>query len=205
MNRIQRLTHHQQTVDPYLPDIRRLLEAIIPAGDKVVIVGNGALAALLIRDEEICQVDGYSTGGNGDGSSSEISRPTERAALENTDDEHRATIDFVHLRVIAAQRNLQRAADAARFLVGAIADAQRLGEKLQGRQADRHIGSGDCQACDRPCSGARDDRLRSGYCTACYWRWVRGADTSGTRPDRAYFERLTSAWDAPPERDAADG
>lgn len=194
MNRIQRLTQHQQSVDPYLPDIRRLLEAIIPAGDKVVIVGNGALAALLIRDEEIAATDGYSSGGSGDGSSSEVSRPTERAALENVDDEHRATIDFVHLRVIAAQRNLRGAADAARFLVGAIADAQRLGEKLQGRQADRHIGSGDCQACDKPCSGALNDRLRGGYCDACRKRWERQ-----DRPDRAYFERLTPAWDAPPE------
>ena len=89
----------------------------------------------------------------------------------------------------------------ALVMVGAIADAQRMITNHIGRQADRHIGSGFCRACKRPCSGALNDRLRTAYCEACYKRWKRGADAEGNRPDRAYFERLTPAWDAPPEQD----
>ncbi len=211
MNRIQRLTQHQAEVDPWIPDLVRQLEALLPVGYKQVVVGKGLLAALLIRDEEIAtDPDGYPSGGNGGGGGSEISRPTEQAGIHfSADVDERGNVippptpvvDFVHGRAEAAKRNLRESADAAKFMVGAIADAQRMITNHIGRQADRHIGSGFCRACKRPCSGALNDRLRSAYCEACYKRWKRGADAEGNRPDRAYFERLTPAWDAPPEQD----
>lgn len=33
---------------------------------------------------------------------------------------------------------------------------------------ERRASGGDCLACNRYCSGAHDDRLRSGLCVACY-------------------------------------
>ncbi len=44
-------------------------------------------------------------------------------------------------------------------------------------------GSGDCQACGRQVSGSGNDRLRRGYCPACYRAWRRAG-----RPDRSEFE-----------------
>ena len=40
-----------------------------------------------------------------------------------------------------------------------------------------------CQACDREVAGTPKDRIRSGYCMACYARWTRQG-----RPYRATFE-----------------
>jgi len=197
-HREQRLATQQAWVEQYTPDLRRILAASLPAGVKLVVVGDGSLAALLIRDEELGTSDGYPSSTMGDGGSGEVSRPTERMALDNCDTELQPMVDYVHRSTEAARRALTHAADHARLAISAAAEANRMATKHAGRQADRHIGSGDCQACDRPCSGARDDRLRSGYCAACYMRWTR----LGKATDRAGFERATPAWDQPREQEA---
>lgn len=43
-------------------------------------------------------------------------------------------------------------------------------------------GQGTCPACDQFCSGAHNDRLRAGWCPACYRAWIRAG-----RPDRNDF------------------
>lgn len=45
-------------------------------------------------------------------------------------------------------------------------------------------GAGDCNACGKFCSGARSDRIVSGYCDPCLRAWIRAG-----RSDRAEFER----------------
>lgn len=42
----------------------------------------------------------------------------------------------------------------------------------------------DCAACERPVAQTPTDRLRAGYCAACYRAWLRDG-----RPDRFTFER----------------
>jgi hypothetical protein len=55
-----------------------------------------------------------------------------------------------------------------------------------GTARDKHrAGAGACLACGAWCPGTEHERLRSGYCTACYHRWRR----SGA--DRAAFEHAT--------------
>ncbi len=58
------------------------------------------------------------------------------------------------------------------------------------RQSGQHagaltglLGCGDCGACNRHLAGSGNDRLRSGYCPACYRAWRRAA-----QPDRSEFE-----------------
>ena len=57
--------------------------------------------------------------------------------------------------------------------------------------ATGRVGSlaGDCSACDRPVAGTPNDRIRSGYCPACYQAWRRLG-----MPDRAAFEQQRAPW-----------
>lgn len=43
-----------------------------------------------------------------------------------------------------------------------------------------------CEACDREVAGTPKDRIRSGYCEACYHRWTRRG-----RPARTQFRNET--------------
>lgn len=43
-------------------------------------------------------------------------------------------------------------------------------------------GAGSCQACHAVVTGTANDRIKSGFCTACYAAWLRQG-----RPDRAEF------------------
>lgn len=54
-------------------------------------------------------------------------------------------------------------------------------------------GAGACLACHTDVSGAAHDRLRSGYCAACYRAWDRAG-----RPERAVWERERRAYLAQP-------
>lgn len=45
-------------------------------------------------------------------------------------------------------------------------------------------GQGNCEVCDHIAPGTDTDRLRSGFCGACYKAWDRAG-----RPDRAQFKR----------------
>jgi len=47
--------------------------------------------------------------------------------------------------------------------------------------ADRVV---HCEACKREVAATRSDRLRSGYCSACYTRWIRE-----NKPYRGTFEQ----------------
>lgn len=55
-------------------------------------------------------------------------------------------------------------------------EAERL-VWLVDHRADERVGrvvvGGDCEGCDRYCTGAANDRRKSGLCTACYPAWLR--------------------------------
>lgn len=57
--------------------------------------------------------------------------------------------------------------------------ARRLSSPLSRSETG---GAGTCQACERDVTGSAVDRLKSGYCPACYIAWGRAG-----RPDRAQF------------------
>lgn len=71
---------------------------------------------------------------------------------------------------------------------GAITEAHAelsiLAAPLTRRDPPKRTNMVDCEACDRPVANTPDDRLRSGYCTACYHAWRRQG-----MPDRVQFER----------------
>lgn len=82
---------------------------------------------------------------------------------------------FAHLAEMAGiARSVTRKLD---FVVSVYARTDRL-----------KGGAGDCAACTRLVTGAPDDRLRAGYCAACYMAWIRAG-----HPDRVAFEHTREA------------
>lgn len=102
---------------------------------------------------------------------------TSRRALERVD----ALLDVV---------GAVRPADLAQCAGLAVAILRRLDfiTHQEARERGRQHTGGDCGACGRYCSNAPDDRIRSGYCAACYHAWRRTDEGSG-RMDRLAFER----------------
>jgi hypothetical protein len=86
--------------------------------------------------------------------------------------------DTHHERTQRAFRHLEAAAEALRHLSSTLDEIDRHSH------VRREDPAGHCQACSRWVEGTEADRVRSGYCPACYRAWLR-AD----RPDRARFER----------------
>ncbi len=87
---------------------------------------------------------------------------------------------------LAEALGVLRQVDRRRQYVLSAADA------LRGRQST----VGVCAACGRTVARTKDDRLRGGYCEACYKAWNRAS-----RPDRAAFQhRRRKVWEveAPP-------
>jgi len=60
--------------------------------------------------------------------------------------------------------------------------------------------SGPCGCCEREVSGSPADRMRSGYCTACWWAWRREG-----RPERFGFEVRRRSWLAEQGRREGEG
>lgn len=118
---------------------------------------------------------GYPASTLGDGGSrgSDGTSSTERAALQDSrwrlvDSRLVALMDLWHLT------GLQLAA----LLSDVVAHAEAEGLR------PRPAGAGDCRRCNEYCSGAANDRLRVGYCHACYMAWRRTGSV-----DRATFDR----------------
>ena len=141
------------------------------------------LLELLRRDEETAEVDGYGSGASDGGRSSDISRPTETAALSTY-----VARDEVHLVVEQVCAEMSELHGLARRMGRSVEALFNAGDKMRGRVSSL---GGMCQACGREVAGTDADRLRSGYCHADYARWLRAG-----RPDRPAFERATPAHDA---------
>jgi hypothetical protein len=141
--------------------------------------------------------DGYGTGQSEVSvSTSDVSRPVEAAVVaaaggdENdpdTWDDHR--IDSTLKTILALFEHLGcglvhlMAVDRKREYLFAL-DGER-----RGRESSLQ---GNCACCDRPVTGAANDRLRGGYCDACRMAWERdgrpGADPQEPGNARARWE-----------------
>lgn len=144
--------------------------------------------------------DGYPTSSRGGGAhSSEVARPTETAAVRlgakadedvadgeevqpDTWEEHE--LDLVAKALDDAFAQLAEMAGVAKAMTRKLDFVVSVYAKANQRAA----GAGDCQACDRVVTGTPNDRLRAGYCAACYMAWDRAG-----RPDRVAFEATREA------------
>lgn len=150
--------------DRQMEYIRRLVDKLQDAGP-----------ALFQRDRETGQCDGFpasSLGGDGRGGSEGSS--TENAALAD----HRH--DVIHDDAVACRTNVDLGIE---HLLNAVRNTQHAASKSTDHIAD-HGPGGTCLACLREVKGTSVDRIRSGYCPACYRAWLRDG-----KPDRLRFER----------------
>lgn len=144
--------------------IRRLVDRLQDAGP-----------ALFQRDRETAQRDGFpaaSLGGDGRGGSEGSS--TENAALGDV------RFDVIHDDALACRTNVDLAIAS---LQNALRNTQHAKSKSTEKLSD-HGPGGTCLACLREVQGTAVDRIRSGYCFACYRAWLREG-----KPDRLRFER----------------
>lgn len=150
--------------------------------------------------------DGYGAGGGGPKvtSEAELTRPENAAnvrafagsgSVEDDDRTPTPSPDWV-------VANLGEAFRALKAGKAQIRKAERIFRQVDGR-ADSRVGrqptsGGICAACQRSVSGAVDDRIRSGYCEACYSAWRRwqqrwiAARSQDMAADRLAFEHWRS-------------
>lgn len=159
-----------------------------PAARKLMERRDRALAILGRLDDKCCAElgrrargaprDGYpsSTGGEGV-STSEVARPTEVSAI--------AAIESTWADPVgdAISEIFTTMAEAVGLLL--VIDDQRgyvlaTGDDKRGRVSSL----GSCSCCARDVACTPDDRLRAGFCEACYRAWTRAS-----RPERGAFIR----------------
>ena len=129
---------------------------------------------------------GSSLGGSGHGS--DISDPTGRQAL--TEDPAAMFLARLARYADAEPRKLRPLADeVASWRARTVRDLDRKPTLVAGR----------CQACEIGVSGKVNDRIKSGYCEACYKAWCRAG-----RPERATYERTRPNWDEAAEVDGGE-
>lgn len=119
--------------------------------------------------------DGMPAGGAGGGRGSEVSRPTEQAAtarvlLAPPADPIARLITGIFARLGEASTALAPLEHSLQVVRGYGATAERRESSLQG----------DCLCCQRPVAGSDIDRLKAGFCPACYTAWLRARNE---RPD----------------------
>lgn len=133
---------------------------------------------------ELTLPDGYPGGGTERTSGGDTSRPTEASylAIEGRIESREGDDEARRVGMAAVENSLA-------VIGGAItqihAELSILAAPLTRTDPPKRTNMVDCQACDRPVANTPDDRLRSGYCTACYHSWRRQG-----MPDRPHFERM---------------
>lgn len=142
-----------------------------------------------IVDCDMRIADGLSRTGDNTGRSGDVSRPTERAALRLAGKEEELNPDGSVKReaepdtweeyerdpvaeaIVECLANLAEAAGhlkQAKRKIPVITDA---GAKLRNRKDSID----QCLCCDTDVLGTREDRLKAGFCAACYEAWRRTA------------------------------
>jgi hypothetical protein len=124
-------------------------------------------------------IDGYSASTTSDGRGGNELTSVEAGA--NRTVFGKPELDKIHDHAFHAVTFLVEAAGNLGALEGRLDAIDKL--SAPDRKSET-TGPGYCQACATFCTGAGDDRLRSGYCDACRKAWDRG----GRKP-RAEFER----------------
>lgn len=136
------------------------------------------LITALTRDRSgATAIDGYPTSTLGDGRGGDITGGGTTANRAFTKEQH----DKIHEHTQQAIASLTEAA-------GHLAVIERRLDLIDTistpTPAADTAGTGSCQACDEHCPGTGEDRLRSGFCPACFKAWCRAG-----RPDRFTFKR----------------
>lgn len=169
--------------DSILEDIKSFTESVL----------------LDIVDCEMRIADGLARSGDAvGGRSGDVSRPTERAALrlagreEEYDEEGNVKReaepdtwvenerDVVGEAILEFMVELKEAAAHLRIARRKIPVVVDAGARLRGRKDSID----QCLCCDRDVLGTREDRLKAGFCEACYKAWRRLG-----MPDRFAFIR----------------
>ena len=126
-------------------------------------------------------IDGWPAGGSGMGST-EKSDPTLMAVVKRVSghveiDHRQRSAELCAMAVAEAFEAMRRAHQALEVFVN-------VEEKERGRQSTLT----ECECCQDAVAGVGGDRIRSGYCPACYQAWNRTRDDQGHRMDRVRFE-----------------
>lgn len=145
---------------PSLRTLERKLEEIRRTCSRI---SHDDLVELWRRAEQASEADGYPASSMGPGIRSSGDSSTETAAL--ADD----VPDEVVTALAEAYAEVSEAHGLMRRVDRRLVFAKAVGESHRGRQAS----GGDCVCCERFCSGAPDDRLRSGFCPSCKTAWGR--------------------------------
>lgn len=143
------------------------------------------LPSLLASDSHSAVPDGFPSGGEGGPRGSDISRPTENAVLsrfrvvdpETGRMEQREPVDLVHRWIGEVSTEMD---EIAGHVSAVTSKLRQLDGYVTGKAAKS---GGTCQACLRWVEMTPSDRIRSGYCPACFMAFVRAG-----RPDRYAFE-----------------
>ena len=137
------------------------------------------------RSEFDAGSDGFGDGNSG-GRSSDVSRPTERTALALLEtrfvmDPQMRAIEIIRNETLAIRASALRI-EKAKSVIVHITDGRR----------GRETTLGTCNACERTdVANTGSDRIKSGYCPACYMAWRREG-----QPDRLIFEMRRHAVEA---------
>lgn len=149
------------------------------------------------RAVELMQPDGYPSGGGEQVSGGGVGRPVEAAVLgrEGLSDSRLRTemvrdhetgqlveVEVLHVRGL---RSIDDALRAAEESIGALeVAASQMVAPLVEKDPPPRTNLTECEACGRTVAGTPEDRLRAGFCTSDYHRWLRAG-----RPDRTVFVR----------------
>lgn len=126
-------------------------------------------------------IDGYPSGTGGGNSSNEISNPTLASVIRSMTQHPTADPRQVAARAVAF--HIAVAEEHAEAAYRATQAFEASGESDRGRDTS----VSECSCCDGTVTGLGNDRLRAGYCSACYAAWSRTRTERG-RMDRLAFE-----------------
>ena len=136
------------------------------------------LGELERRGRETAAPDGFPSGGDGTGRASSTTSGTERAALQRFG---RVRPDATYLAFLSMRNNLDKVWEQLIRIEDAWISVQVSDAQKRERQTSLAI----CEACGRDdVTNVGEDRIRSGYCPACYQAWNRAG-----RQDRVVFEQ----------------
>lgn len=169
----------------------RLAQSVVAVREVVSRLEAGILAELVRHDEVAVEHDGYpSRSGGGGGGAPAVTVPDEHG------DPDSVTVTFTEAAVFARGDDHRRdpIGDAVRYIEAALpAVAEGLRRIDRARASVVHAADdkrgrisslqGTCSACQRDVTGVGVDRLRRGWCTACYTAFLRWRNTRPTSQD----------------------
>ena len=162
--------------------VRRRMAAQIETVEKLCERFDDAKLAEIERVAKIdSTVDGFPAGGSGSGST-EVANPTLMAVINRLDT--RQIRDPRQLSAETVASSLEEAWQAMTRAERAMALFASQAELKLGRESSLS----ECICCNAAVVGIGNDRLRAGYCPACYQAWLRTKTANGPRMDRAKFE-----------------